>query len=235
VGLDIDYDALRRRLGRKLGYNRDSATWTEIQDTDVDDIIQAGLRGFYRPVGLEGAPLYVWSFLRKSASVTLVTTDYDYDLPIDFVNLTEDPVVAAAAGGRLERIPWQDLTAMRARASATGVPYYCSVRPLTPDATTGTRHELLIYPTPASLQAGWTVNYRYLCAPEELDETNRYPLGGALHAQTILDACLAEAELMLVDEPGVYNQKFAESLAASIKLDMEAQTRPVRRLKVFKD
>jgi hypothetical protein len=224
VGLAIDYDALRRHLGRKLGYSRDPSDWTATQEADVEDIIQAGLRRFYRPAGPEGSPIYVWSFLHKSASVTLVTTDYDYDLPVDFVNLTEDPVAAAATGGRLERIPWQDLMAMRARATATGVPYYCSVRPLTPDATTGTRHELLIYPTPASLQAGWTVNYRYLCAPGELDETNRYPLGGVLHAQTVLDACLAEAELMLLDEPGVHSQKFAESLAASIRLDMEART-----------
>jgi hypothetical protein len=74
----------------------------------------------------------------------------------------------------------------------------------------------VFYPTPDTAE---TVYFRYVAAPVPLSETCPYPLGGALHGETILAFILAEAELRANDERGIHFQNALERLAASIALD----------------
>jgi hypothetical protein len=57
-----------------------------------------------------------------------------------------------------------------------------------------------------------------------IDAINEYPLGGVVHGETILEACLAAAEATLVDAEGVHSKRFMECLASSIRIDMGQQT-----------
>ena len=107
---------------------------------------------------------------------------------------------------------------MRSKSTQTGAPKYAAIRPKIPAPTTGHLHEALFYPTP---DATYAASYHFLLSTDEIDDTNKYPLGGAAHSETILQSCLAVAERRIEEEAGPQNQKFLELLAASIAHDKE--------------
>ena len=211
------YTELRRRIGHYLGYGMTPADWTTDQGTIVEDSLRSGLRRFYWPANQEGLPDHEWTFLRKDATLSLVSGTGDYNLPTDFGVLVGKPWIATSGGGRLEEVDSEYLLTMR-RRSLSDEPKYCAVRARTPDATTGSRYEMLVYPTP---DASYTLAYRYTCEPTDLDSTNLYPLGGVVHGETILEACLAAAEEFVNDNEGVHAKRFFDRLMASIRIDQE--------------
>lgn len=82
-------------------------------------------------------------------------------------------------------------------------------------ATTGQRGELLLWPKPDAI---YTLHYRYGVLPDALTSTY-YPYGGMQHAETIKAACLAEAEVHVDGQPGAWEVRFQERLAASMIAD----------------
>ncbi len=65
----------------------------------------------------------------------------------------------------------------------------------------------------------YTIIGEYKHIPDALTGLLPYPPGGGDHAETIMAACLAAAELFLDDEKGVRWQYFMERLAASVAVD----------------
>tara|TARA_R110002020_G_scaffold111625_5_gene257443 strand:- start:155 stop:1741 length:1587 start_codon:yes stop_codon:yes gene_type:complete len=66
---------------------------------------------------------------------------------------------------------------------------------------------------------GEHLEYMYRVIPDALTPTNRYPLCGAIHGDTLMKACQAVAERKLGDDAGIYEAKFKERMEASIALD----------------
>ena len=66
---------------------------------------------------------------------------------------------------------------------------------------------------------GQQLEYMYRVVPEALNPTNRYPLCGSIHGDTLMKACQAVAERKLGDDAGIYEAKFKERLGASIAVD----------------
>ena len=217
--MSVTYGSLVRAVGRFLYDDLTSTSWTADQITNVDDVIAAGLRRFYWPPTPDGVPAHEWSFFRKYGSLTLTAGDYDYDLASDFSMLTAPPVLSGH--GMLDRVEPGVLLAQKSRKDLSGTPEQFAIRPQTPDQMTGSRYEMLLYPMPA--EAG-TLVYPYSCEPQMIDAINEYPLGGVVHGETILEACLAAAEATLVDAEGVHSKRFMECLASSIRIDMGQQT-----------
>ena len=217
--LSVTYSSLVRAVGRFLYDDLTSTGWTSDQTTNVDDVIRAGLRRFYWPPTPEGVPAHEWSFFRKYGSLTLTAGDYDYDLASDFSMLTAPPVLSGH--GMLDRVEPGVLLAQKSRKDLSGTPEQFAIRPQTPDQMTGSRYEMLLYPMPAE---DGTLVYPYSCEPQMIDAINEYPLGGVVHGETILEACLAAAEATLVDAEGVHSKRFMECLASSIRIDMGQQT-----------
>jgi len=61
-----------------------------------------------------------------------------------------------------------------------------------------------------------------MAKPSPLNSTtNTYPLGGEVHARTVLESCLAAAEAHIGDAMGLHQQRFAEALQSSIQFDMQ--------------
>lgn len=77
----------------------------------------------------------------------------------------------------------------------------------------------MFWPIP---DAAYTLSYRYTAIPGKLTAVLPYPLGGALHSETILASCMAAAELKVMNEKGKLWATFIERLAASISLDCRA-------------
>lgn len=217
--MSVTYDSLVRAVGRFLYDDLTSTSWTADQITNVDDVIAAGLRRFYWPPTPDGVPAHEWSFFRKYGSLTLAAGDYDYNLASDFSMLTAPPVLSGY--GMLDRVEPGVLLAQKYRKDLSGTPEQFAIRPKTPEVVIGSRYEMLLYPMPA--EAG-TLVYPYSCEPPMIDAINEYPLGGVVHGETILEACLAAAEATLVDTEGVHSKRFMECLASSIRIDMGQQT-----------
>jgi len=105
-------------------------------------------------------------------------------------------------------------------------PRMAAIRPRDIPAGTslGQKFEVMWWPIP---DASYVLIYHYRVLPDIIDASNVYPLGGMYHGETIVAACLAAAESILVKEgpnPNSKRAEFMERLAASVLLDRQANT-----------
>lgn len=220
--LDLTYPQILREVGRLVG-QREPNKWPPEMRGDVADIIRSGLRRFYWSPVLpnadgKGATVHTWSFLTATSTISLAANDSMYALPDDFGEML-DGVFTHAAGSGASKPPIgiikeEQLRQLQAAANVTGTPKYAAIRQV---AGTPMRYEALFYPTP---DAAVTLTFDYSIAPPDLSETHPHPYGGPQHAETILEAILAEAEKKLLDErDGLHEKLFLECLARSITAD----------------
>lgn len=89
-------------------------------------------------------------------------------------------------------------------------------------SSTGTGYRLQIYPIP---DAAYRLRYQMINEPDLLNSGSEVPLGGALHAETILASCLSIAEQSIFpNSPHRYREAFIARLRASVELDRSAYT-----------
>lgn len=210
--LSVSYNELRRYAGMLLGYDRTYGNWSATQITEVDDIINAGLRRFYRASD--------WTFLRQTTTLAIsVAGDYDYDLPDNFGAMDGNFTYPAASGpGYPAIVPRneQQIREHRQVSTVTGPPVEFAIRPLVSTGATGQRFEVIFWPTP---NASYTLSYRYTVLCSTLSASFPYPLGGQQHAETIKEFVLAEAEQTLDENMGLHAQAAARELQASLRID----------------
>lgn len=147
----------------------------------------------------------------------------NFDLPDDFGaiigNLHYDEDFAYRAV--MERGQGQIL-AWRQGITSEAVPTYFAIGTKAKASATGTRFEVMMYPTP---DRDYTLTYRYALLATDLDRTLRpYPIGGMFHGETIKAAIMAEAELVRDETKGPRHQEFIERLTASVNADRNLMT-----------
>lgn len=206
---------------------------------EIRDLINEALRDFYSPYIVEVTKVIkqgegdaaqeitsqrpstrIWSFLRPRSSFNTAYGDRRHALPdncgsvtyewLIYVNNVPMPI-SSVREGHLESI----------RRVEYGIPRYCCVSP-TPgfDATEGQRYEV-VFDCPVTGE--YSVEFSYLIVPEALNPTNRFPLGGAYHGQTILAAVMAKIEMALECAAGQSAKEYEQRLVASQYLDQEAE------------
>lgn len=216
------YSSLRKQVGRFVGYGGDSASWSVSQGAELDDILTSGLRQFYCPPPLaDGAEPHQWSFLRPTTTQVTVADTYQYTLPDNFGAVIGEMTFATTDYGvtPLKQVSEQSIRDMRQGGTPlTGYPRYYSVQGGATAGSTGQRFTLSLYPTP---NAVYTLTYRYAVLMDAITSGSPYPMGGEMHAETILESCLAIAEQRMDDETGLHTAKFKERLAASIAADRQ--------------
>ncbi|MEM9354587.1 MAG: hypothetical protein AAGB04_00095 [Pseudomonadota bacterium] len=217
MSLQVDYDQIRRYVARFIGAGRSSSNWSAEHQQDIDDALASGLRAFYWPTLADGTR-YTWSFLQADGKVLIPANQDAAELPPDFSGLTQ----AFVAGQRLSLVAEERLRTIADAESKVGDPLYCAVRSADAKSAVGDRSSdvLIVFPTP---EKATQVTFRYATEPEKLSSENPFPLGGVLHGETILEACLAAAEKILNPEAGeaLHAKKFAECLAASVDSDRQ--------------
>lgn len=221
TSLAITYSEIRRQLGLHLSWDRDADNWSVDEVADANEIIRQGLRQFYWPM-LEGGGTHVWSFLCPVAELAVEAGESTYALPNDFGVMVGDKLTFSAGAnfGYVERIAEDELRALLGNDDLEGPPKYFAVRVKPTSAGAETAYELLLYPKP---NAAATLTYRYQIEPSTIDASSTYPLGGSVHAQTVLESCLAAAERILEDtNDGAHYKAFQMQLAASIELDKQS-------------
>lgn len=215
--LTVTYESLQRETGLYLGYSRERV-YSQNQFTDLQDVLSKASRMVYFPVVGDG--IYQWSFMRRTLNLELVTATYLYDLPDDFNGLITPCFYYGSAVnvGKIGRESENTLLALYGAVQASGDPRYFAVRPRSATFEGRTLWEVMFYPVPDRAR---TLNTRIAFIPPPWNEANPYPLGGEIHGEMILEACLAAAEQKVEDTEGLHTKRFAELLVASITVDKD--------------
>jgi hypothetical protein len=161
-----------------------------------------------------------WRFMRPTTTLATVADDYDYTLPDSFGYLIGDFTYASADNRtqHIQIVGEGDIRRMRQGGTVpTGYPRYAAIRPMNTAATTGQRFEAIFFPTPNAI---YTLSYQYQVLKDAVTTALPYPFGGAMHAETILQSCLAIAEERSDDVSGLHGAKFIERLKASVSADL---------------
>ena len=223
--LTAAYSQIRQEVGDYLGYGRTVADWSTTQAADIEQAIVRGYRQFLSPAV---EPFHEWSFLRPTATITTVADDYDYDLPADFGNIGNgltfeegDPY------GPILIVNINFINRKRESVSSSGKPEYAAIQPKA-DSSAGQRWELILHPTP---DAVYVLTYQYHAITNALSSSNPYPLGGQLHSETVLQSCLAMAELRTGKGENIQLALFMQRLQASISLDKRNAPKYIGKLK----
>jgi len=225
AGLSLGHPDIGRQVARYLGFDPTNWASNAVHSSIVDDIIQSGLRQFYRPPPLPGEKrAHNWWFLQPKTTLATVANDYDYDLPDDFAYIVTDFTYSTSyvGNGLIRKVGEQHIRKLREGNTLVGKPQYFAIRPKTTAGTTGQRFEVLFYPAP---DAVYTLEYRYAILLGKITAAAPYPYGGEMHGETILQSCLAIAEERQNDgvSGDMHRKKFFERLAASIALDQNQQ------------
>jgi len=144
-----------------------------------------------------------------------------YDLPDDF-GQPDSWFTYSSTYNRspLNRISAADFLAKRSGNTTTGYPDTAAIRAKTGsfDNTDGQRFEVCFHPlADAAYQLGYSY---YILTAKDLDATDKYPLGGQVHGQAILDCCIAAARYLMNNVPLVeYKQNIREAIKESILRD----------------
>jgi hypothetical protein len=102
--------------------------------------------------------------------------------------------------------------------TSTGIPYLVAIVPLRTDATQPQRWTAMFHQPPND---EFVLHYRYAILPDALIKTTEeYPYGSAAHSETLLESCLAIAELRERDSAQIHHQqRYALFLQSSIDED----------------
>ena len=230
TALKVSYDELRRKVGRHLGFDRNPDNWEANQTQDVADIIKEGQGHFYWPPPIDqtpGARSHLWSFLCVSHQIVLASDTLSYDLPDDFVRVQSGFTFGSNGKHlRLAIVEDEALRSMQSRSYVSGIPRYVAIR--SRDDRTDEGYELSVYPAP---DRALTIECRYEKMPNEINASNQYHLGPAVHSKLLVSACLMEADRTLNPESispdgGRNAQAFFQQLAASIAIDRQSPMAP---------
>jgi hypothetical protein len=217
--LSMNCSDIVKAIAYYLGWGRAVPTVAD-KLASVLAILKIGSRQFYYPPG------YEWSFLRREATITSAAGYSLIDLPDDFgsiiggVVMFEDDNVSPVELRSDEWWARNNLTLF-----STGRPQFAVVAPVYHGGrgTNGQRYQLRVVP---EADAAYDMILRYRAIPNVIryasGSYDEVPDGGAMHAETLAESCLASAEISMNDTMSVHRQRFMELLAASIHRDQSA-------------
>lgn len=222
------WDYIRERVAKHRGYGAQDG-WTDEQIEDIKLCINAGYPRFLFPAV---NPPHEWSFLNPTAEVTLPSGQSVVNLPDDFGHMVGSEVFLVSSSVAYTPIRLVSLSKIhhmqQQNPSSSGLPHMAAVRQVvnTPGVTQEQRWELVVFPT---ANADYVFRFQYALIPDALAENAPHPYGGAVHLETIVEACLMASEQSLDDVQGIHGQLFQERLKASIDYDRRMAPAVIQR------
>ncbi len=227
--LAIAYQEIAAEVGSYLGFGRGTnysdPAWSTQQQNMIDSCCKSGLRQFYYPPPVDASgSAYDWSFLKPTATLTLASAVNTVLLPDDFGGFEG---VITVSSPTLVNWPIELLNEGRIREayslnpSITGRPIQAALQPLKgTTGTTGQRFQLFFFPVP---DTNYTIQFQYYLLPDYINGTIAYAYGGAAHSETIIQSCLAVAELRIDGAKGPQDAAWMQRLAASVGKDRQSK------------
>lgn len=217
-----DYES---EVGDFMGFGRgtgtvDDPTWSDSDAIKVRMDVASGLRRFYY-CG------HGWSFLKPFAEVLLPQGVTTVTLPDDFGGI-DGGTKASLLNSSSLFLRWMDFVGpgrvvqnLAMTPSAVGIPRLLAQRPQKAIGTTMQRSELIFFP---KTDQAYTLTFPYFVTPNYLlDPGQPFAYGGVEHHETILECCLAVAEVRRDNTPGVHSMEAQRLLAISMDIDRRHQ------------
>lgn len=213
--LAVSYEDLKKSVSRFLGY--DPASLSDRQASEVDDIIQSGIRNFYYPPALNGVDAnFEWSFIRQDGTVMTADGVSVYELPNGFGRMAGQIRVDGDCGKTIPLIPFGDIMRMIS-SHERGRPRFASVVFDKTFGDRGQKKRLYLFPEP---DREYSLSFRCDADTGKIDaKDNPFPLGGPMYAELVRESCLAQAEQTANDEIGLHTQNFNTLLVSMIQRD----------------
>lgn len=220
TGLTLTYDELTAQVCLLL-HGVDDITSEGISQMERNQVRRAitnGLRRFYYPAQVDQGLIYDWTFLTTEFTFkTEIGTD-DYLMPFSFGGtvgpLVHDPADQIRVS--IVKTTVNDILSFRQlNLQLSSWPQRYAERPVPMGGREGQRWELMMWPSPS---AEFLFHGQQRIQPLAPGNDQQYLYGGPEHSQTIIEACLAAAELMQ-DGPGPHAVEFMNCLKTSIALD----------------
>ena len=213
-----DYES---EVGSFLGWGRGThggdEEWTADKVIKIQFDVRSGLRRFYYCS-------HPWSFMKPFREVTLPEGTTKVTLPEDFGGIDSGTKASLTNTDQtfLQELwftgPGRVVQALAESASSTGLPRMIAVRPikgLAPGQLQ--RSELIFFP---EADQEYTLTFpAFFYGDCLLDVTYPFAYGGPDHHETILESCLAVAEMRRDNMIGVHANEFQRLLALSIQID----------------
>lgn len=218
TGLTLTFADLQAQIAFYLFGQDDVSMISPFDLRTLARVIENGLRRFYYPMQVMQGTIHDWSFLRSKLTLKLANGTSDYEMPFDFGgaegDLYHDPSDNIKFPLR-KTTPEKVLERRMYATTLTAWPQIYAERPVQKGGRQSTRWEIMVWPDPA---ASYTLFGTYRVLPLAPGTAQNYLYGGPEHSQTIVEACLAAAE-MQTGEPGAHANEFAACLKTSIALD----------------
>lgn len=217
ASLILSFEEVYKRVSDFLGLGL-SPAGTNL--TKVKDITYRAYRKYMFPFNPQNGQIYVWSFLRKTGTLTTLASKWQYALPEDFVGLISGFKYDAGENkDNPQRIDVSKLRALRSQSVAEAAnPDYYAINSNPYDKDTGASYEVWFYKIP---NASLTFKFEYIFDPKKPDTTTDIFVGGVRGSEVIMQLALAIAELQEDDIAGPQNDKANEMLAAFIAYDQQ--------------
>lgn len=219
LDLTLTYDELLSQVCFFLHGIDDPKKITTWEQRQLARCVKNGLRRFYYPVQVEQGITWDWSFLKAPFTFVTEVGTQDYVQPYNFGGVV----------GPLHHVPTDNI---RVPIVKTTVDKILSYRELNISLSLWPMHyaelsahqgglksqrwTLMVWPVPSAVYTFKGVQRILPLAP---DGEQIYLYGGPEHSQTIIEACLAAAELQQEAGPGPHAAEFANCLRSSIALD----------------
>lgn len=227
VDLTVDFFLLRRRIGQELGYGYNHATWDDVQNQEVLEVLDEGLRQYYEPpplpppYAITSGVVHEWSFMRPIYKFRTAPNQRIYRLPENFERPIGEIYYEIDEGDYYGPIPFSSaprLMKLENRQEQQSPPRYAAIKPAESTGETPQEQELVLHPTPDDT---YKLQFQYQAWARRLTEKQPYPLGGQTHGAGILGSCLASAEARKLNASGPRYMQFMELLAANIIRDTQ--------------
>jgi len=243
--VDVEYGTynwLRREVCLQNGFDGDHALLGKSERMWIDSIVERGLMQFVNaewptvpnppdtPIGegrepdqmhaeaakeMRRRPPHRWSFMHRIHTITTVAGTYEYELPVDFGGIIDEPTTRRQ-GGRIAIVRESHIRQLVESDGESGDPRYCALRRSNIGGAERMKTDLILYPNPDAIE---TISVEYRANPETLSDSIQYPPGGIEHAETILAYCL----MVLAERKGEIGEqhiaRVQQRLVSSIVLD----------------
>lgn len=217
------------RVGAHLGYGRGpdhkDTVWNTRQADAIRDVWTSGLRKFYH-CG------YEWSFLKPAETVVIASGTNETVLPADFAGFEGEVWISspAAQSKWWGMKPVLDETVLQQRAAlpdTTGRPKFVACTPVKgTTAKRGQQQKVIVWP---KADQAYTLQCRFNLLPDALTDQMPYAYGGGQHGETILESCLAAADLIRFQRTAEHAAEFLRLLEVSKQLDKRLKPQALGR------
>jgi hypothetical protein len=219
TNLKVNKLYLKRLIGRQMKFGPHSAGWNHKQSSEVQIVLERGLRQFYDPVMVNATYTHEWSFMRPLWTFSTVADQYIYELPADFVMLYGPILFSPDSTTLMEQMEEVPLYKVRQwlQTETSGRPRLCALNSKSVPTLGGVQWELWMAPKP---DQEYSLTLPYKSSPLALADDATLPHGGMEHHETLIESCLAAAEAFQ-EKKGPHYDRFMQLLATSVARDQK--------------